>query len=268
MSEDFESEHTEPFFPDYSHEAYCIDVDEATEILGLSRTRLSQLTTKGILSHERRRIGVRSRHFYRRGELAQYLESLKIALRTPAHQNIFLQQSNRIGASSEPQKQILAQPTGPELPHLMRIYPWENEIRTQNRKSSDLIEKLGLPLEVPKLTSQEVIQKQFAEQNVEQLREKIDTLEQHMNQQDCKLNTLMQNIQRMELGQFNLLQSNKLNVQQILSQSNSSKFSKNNELSELQLQLQTLVQSQSTKIPSKKMKPKVGRGWSRTKYSE
>ena len=268
MSEDFESEHTEPFFPDYSHEAYCIDVDEATEILGLSRTRLSQLTTKGILSHERRRIGVRSRHFYRRGELAQYLESLKIALRTPANQNIFLQQSNRIGASFEPQKQIFAPEAAPELPHLMCVYPWENDPGNQNKNSTELSQKLGLPLEVPKLTSQEVIQKQFAEQNVEQLREKIDNLEQHMNQQDSKLNTLRQNIQRMELGQFNLLQSNKLNVQQILSQSNSSKFNQDEVLNDLQVQLQTLVQSQPTKIPSKKMKPKVGRGWSRTKYSE
>lgn len=54
-------------------DGYLLEVAEATELLGVSRTRLSQLTSKGILSFQRRKIGTRNRLFYRRTELLLYL---------------------------------------------------------------------------------------------------------------------------------------------------------------------------------------------------
>jgi hypothetical protein len=48
---------------------YELDVQEASQTLGVSLARLSQLTTKGTLSHVRRRVGARWRVFYRRDEI-------------------------------------------------------------------------------------------------------------------------------------------------------------------------------------------------------
>lgn len=48
---------------------YTVDVTEASQALGVSLARLSQLTSKGTLSHVRRRVGARWRIFYRRDEI-------------------------------------------------------------------------------------------------------------------------------------------------------------------------------------------------------
>jgi hypothetical protein len=48
---------------------YDVDVQEASGTLGVSLARLSQLTTKGTLSHVRKRVGARWRIFYRRDEI-------------------------------------------------------------------------------------------------------------------------------------------------------------------------------------------------------
>lgn len=50
-------------------EHYTVDVTEASQALGVSLARLSQLTSKGTLSHVRRRVGARWRIFYRRDEI-------------------------------------------------------------------------------------------------------------------------------------------------------------------------------------------------------
>lgn len=55
-------------------EGYFIDVEEAAKILGVSRTRLSQLTSRGALSYQRRKIGTRNRLFYKRDEILRHLQ--------------------------------------------------------------------------------------------------------------------------------------------------------------------------------------------------
>ncbi|NBO38096.1 DNA-binding protein [bacterium] len=53
-------------------EGYHIDVNEVAQMLGVTRTRVSQLTSTGQLSFERRRVGVRNRLFYKRSEVLAY----------------------------------------------------------------------------------------------------------------------------------------------------------------------------------------------------
>lgn len=55
-----------------SFESFTIGVEEAAEILGVNRTRLSQLTTKGVFAYERRKIGNHNRLFYRLNDLLSY----------------------------------------------------------------------------------------------------------------------------------------------------------------------------------------------------
>ncbi len=53
---------------------YEIDVETAALLLGVGTTRLSQITSRGSLSFQRRKVGIRNRMFYRRSELMEYLE--------------------------------------------------------------------------------------------------------------------------------------------------------------------------------------------------
>ena len=53
-------------------ENFSINSDEASSILGVSKTRLSQLTQKGQFSYERRKVGMRSRIFYKLSDLLSY----------------------------------------------------------------------------------------------------------------------------------------------------------------------------------------------------
>ena len=58
-----ETEHTP------EDDVHTVDVTQASQALGVSLARLSQLTSKGTLSHVRRRVGARWRIFYRRDEI-------------------------------------------------------------------------------------------------------------------------------------------------------------------------------------------------------
>jgi hypothetical protein len=53
-------------------EEYTLGALDASEILGVNRTRLSQLTSQGVLSFQRRKIGSHHRLFYRPSEISQY----------------------------------------------------------------------------------------------------------------------------------------------------------------------------------------------------
>lgn len=53
-------------------ESFSINSDEASSILGVSKTRLSQLTQKGQFSYERKKVGTRSRIFYKLSDLLDY----------------------------------------------------------------------------------------------------------------------------------------------------------------------------------------------------
>lgn len=53
--------------------SFEVDVNEAVQLLGVSRTRLSQLVSKGVLGFERRRVDTRLRMYFNRTELLSYL---------------------------------------------------------------------------------------------------------------------------------------------------------------------------------------------------
>ena len=53
-------------------DAFQLDAEKASAVLGVNKTRLSQLTSKGILPFERRRVDQRSRVFYRLSDLLSY----------------------------------------------------------------------------------------------------------------------------------------------------------------------------------------------------
>ena len=56
-------------FPD---ESFNLDAEQAASVLGVNKTRLSQLTSKGVLPFERRKVETRSRVFYRLNDLLSY----------------------------------------------------------------------------------------------------------------------------------------------------------------------------------------------------
>lgn len=64
---------THPDFSDAAStnpsEGYDLEVNDVATLLGVTRTRVSQLTSSGQLSFERRRVGARSRLFYKKSEV-------------------------------------------------------------------------------------------------------------------------------------------------------------------------------------------------------
>ncbi|WGL59866.1 hypothetical protein QEJ31_15145 [Pigmentibacter sp. JX0631] len=55
-----------------SDESFTISAEEAADILGVNRSRLSQLTSKGIFSFEKRKIDTRNRLFYKLSDLLNH----------------------------------------------------------------------------------------------------------------------------------------------------------------------------------------------------
>ena len=58
-----------------STESFTISSEEAAQILGVNRSRLSQLTGKGALAFERRKIDTRNRLFYKLSDLLSHQRS-------------------------------------------------------------------------------------------------------------------------------------------------------------------------------------------------
>ena len=63
-----------------SSEEFTLEVTEAAELLGVSRTRLSQLTSKGVFSFERRKLDTRNRLFYSKEVLLRYLRGQQVRI--------------------------------------------------------------------------------------------------------------------------------------------------------------------------------------------
>jgi len=58
--------------PENDTEGYGLDVNDVAQLLGVTRTRVSQLTTAGILRAERKKVGTRNRLFYKRSDVLNY----------------------------------------------------------------------------------------------------------------------------------------------------------------------------------------------------
>lgn len=56
-------------------ESFTINAEEAAQILGVNRSRLSQLTSKGVFTFERRKIETRNRLFYKLSDLLNHQRS-------------------------------------------------------------------------------------------------------------------------------------------------------------------------------------------------
>lgn len=57
---------------EYDLDSYALDVNEVAQLLGVTRTRVSQLTTAGVLPAERKKVGIRNRLFYKRSDVVNY----------------------------------------------------------------------------------------------------------------------------------------------------------------------------------------------------
>lgn len=82
---------------DADTEGFQLEVNEVAELLGVTRTRVSQLTSAGQLSFERRRVGTRNRLFYKRSEVLAHQRGFYGRQSASAHQHFF---SKSIDASS------------------------------------------------------------------------------------------------------------------------------------------------------------------------
>lgn len=92
-----------------NNEFFTINSQKAAEILGVNRTRLSQLTSQGIFPYERRKVESRSRLFYRLNDLLNYQ-------RKSSFGNVVAREDNR-------QTKALVPITSPLAPNLQNVTP-------------------------------------------------------------------------------------------------------------------------------------------------
>jgi len=59
----------------FTEESFTLNAQEAAEILGVNRSRLSQLTSKGVLRFEKRKVHTRTRVFYKLTDLLNHQRS-------------------------------------------------------------------------------------------------------------------------------------------------------------------------------------------------
>jgi hypothetical protein len=94
------------FIKEEHTDSFSVPSDEAAHILGVNKTRLSQLTSKGIFSYERKNIEGRSRLFYKLGELLSYQRAFSFGSgslpQTPASLEIHNQKNNVVSTDIPP----------------------------------------------------------------------------------------------------------------------------------------------------------------------
>ncbi|BBH53180.1 helix-turn-helix domain-containing protein [Fluviispira sanaruensis] len=126
-------------------ESFTISVEEAAKILGVNRSRLSQLTSKGVFPYEKRKIETRNRLFYRLNDLLQHQRAQMLGsayefiqthaaeeeLRTPAMREInidFLQEK------SEQEKKQLRTPIKHSKKNKTLLKPCATALFEQEKK--------------------------------------------------------------------------------------------------------------------------------------
>lgn len=61
-----------PYENEEQYESFTVSAEEAAQLLGVNRSRLSQLTSKGVFNFEKRKIDTRNRLFYKLSELLNH----------------------------------------------------------------------------------------------------------------------------------------------------------------------------------------------------
>lgn len=170
--------------PVSSFESFTIGAEEAAEILGVNRTRLSQLTTKGVFAYERRKIENHNRLFYRLNDLLSYQRDHtygntharvipKERAFTPAVPLEKETKSNKEEIEKETnQKWTLST-------------PFPNQVQTQLKKSSalELREKQDIKTRLENLESQ----MNHLQGMIEKCYNLFENIQIHLNRQDLKI---------------------------------------------------------------------------------
>lgn len=138
-------------------EGYSLDVNEVAQILGVTRTRVSQLTSAGVLSCERRKVGIRNRLFYRRSDVVNYQQNFYVrpagyngrntSFAPPsAHASADQLHSAsahppRAGAFGQQTTELRLQHPQNDPFHTRRSNPFDSSARHENRETSKRILK-------------------------------------------------------------------------------------------------------------------------------
>lgn len=146
---------------------FTINSAKAAEILGVNRTRLSQLTSKGLFPYERRKVESRSRLFYRLNDLLSYQRKSSFG-NLSAGSSSHAQQSKALvpmlpaeNADSSIQIQKCPVPTH----HLAKARPQKTVVRTRKLK-----------------TALEAKTAHLAKDQIKRLTQKVGLLEKKLNQ--------------------------------------------------------------------------------------
>jgi len=192
-------------------EGYQLDVSEVAHILGVTRTRVSQLTSKGQLSFERRRVGLRNRLFYKRGEVVAYqrtfygrhvpFHSTALASEASPRPENFetlnsarLQIDSRAGAASSaaPRMQFV-------LPEQLLLET--SKLQSQEQQNSFLLNKIQDTLNVMSTrvfqrvrkelpTALECLEEQKTDEKIASISKLINVLGVHLARQESKIDSL------------------------------------------------------------------------------
>lgn len=192
-------------------EGYQLDVSEVAHILGVTRTRVSQLTSNGQLSFERRRVGVRNRLFYKRSEVVAYQRAFygrhvpfhstsPVSEASPrpdhfeTHISARAQIDSRLGASS-----YSAPRTQFALPEQLLLET--SKLQSQEQQNSFLLSKIQDTLNIMSArvvqqgrkelpTALERLEEQKIADKLSAISELIKVLSAQLSQQESKIDSL------------------------------------------------------------------------------
>lgn len=192
-------------------DGYLLDVAEVASLLGVTRTRVSQLTSNGQLSFERRRVGMRNKLFYKRSEVLAYKQTFygrhvaggsapvfsEVTLPPEAHENlqwVGMTPNERSGGATAGTPRTLRHMPEQLLVETQRMLQQEFHVEQRLIKLDEHVQGLstlmkGLLLK-EKSSALAVANKFESAEKIEHLMEKLTHLGEQLNQQKCQFETL------------------------------------------------------------------------------
>jgi hypothetical protein len=176
--------------------AYDVDATTAARLLGVGTTRLSQLTTRGSLSFERRKVGFRHRLFYRKAEILAYLAQ---QFPSSAQQNSSFETriSHTLNAHdvdrSVPHNQEQPEPSVSQAPPNIDFSPLLMAIK-ESRKVLEKNSTKGSSLNPVKVSARDLREKKEIQEHLSAVQQQLTSFESLFHRLESKLDCLQRSL--------------------------------------------------------------------------
>lgn len=218
-----------PLTQEILDDGYLLDVAEVASLLGVTRTRVSQLTSNGQLSFERRRVGMRNKLFYKRSEVLAYKQTFygrhvaggsapvlsEFALTPDSHENlqwVGITSNDRSGGATAGAPRTLRHMPEQLLVETQKMLQQEIHVEQRLIKLDEHVQGLSTLMKgllfKEKSSALAVAKNDERSEKIEHLMEKLTHLGEQLNQHKCQFESLSVTVSGLQK------QLNRLSLQQ------------------------------------------------------